>query len=102
MIVELAVAEPGAGPYGVAAGPDGALWVTLVHAGDLARVTTAVGEDGGLRHHDLPSPRLGAARRHGRSGRRPRLIDRGQPVFATTHNELRHCPRRRRSLSCCC
>lgn len=55
MIVELAVAEPGAGPYGVAAGPDGALWVTLVHAGDLARVTTAVGEDGGLRHHDLPS-----------------------------------------------
>jgi virginiamycin B lyase len=27
------------GPYGVAAGPDGALWVTLAQAGEIARVT---------------------------------------------------------------
>lgn len=29
------------GPYALAAGPDGALWVTLVHAGAIARVGTA-------------------------------------------------------------
>ena len=28
------------GPYALAAGPDGALWVTLVHSGAIARVTT--------------------------------------------------------------
>jgi virginiamycin B lyase len=28
------------GPYALAAGPDGALWVTLVHGGAIARVTT--------------------------------------------------------------
>ena len=28
-----------AGPYALAAGPDGALWVTLVHSGSIARVT---------------------------------------------------------------
>src|SRR4051812_15551853 len=27
------------GPYALAAGPDGALWVTLVHGGEIARVT---------------------------------------------------------------
>ncbi|MGY5190412.1 UNVERIFIED_CONTAM: virginiamycin B lyase, partial [Bacillus amyloliquefaciens DSM 7 = ATCC 23350] len=28
------------GPYGIAAGPDGALWVTLAGAHAIARVTT--------------------------------------------------------------
>ena len=28
------------GPYSLAAGPDGAMWVTLVHGGSIARVTT--------------------------------------------------------------
>jgi virginiamycin B lyase len=27
------------GPYALAAGPDGAMWVTLVHSGAIARVT---------------------------------------------------------------
>ena len=27
------------GPYALAAGPDGAMWVTLVHSGSIARVT---------------------------------------------------------------
>ena len=27
------------GPYALAAGPDGAMWVTLMHAGAIARVT---------------------------------------------------------------
>ena len=27
------------GPYALAAGPDGAMWVTLVHRGSIARVT---------------------------------------------------------------
>ena len=31
--------ELGGGPYALAAGPDGALWVTLVHGGEIARVT---------------------------------------------------------------
>ena len=29
------------GPYAVTAGPDGAMWVTLVHAGAVARVTSS-------------------------------------------------------------
>ncbi len=29
----------GSGPYALAAGPDGALWATLVHAGQIARVS---------------------------------------------------------------
>ena len=29
------------GPYAVAAGPDGAMWVTLVHGGAVARVTNS-------------------------------------------------------------
>lgn len=27
------------GPYALAAGPDGAMWVTLAHSGEIARVT---------------------------------------------------------------
>jgi virginiamycin B lyase len=35
-ILEVAVAG---GPYALTAGPDGAMWVTLVHSGEIARVT---------------------------------------------------------------
>jgi virginiamycin B lyase len=31
--------DVGGGPYALAAGPDGALWVTLVHGGEIARVS---------------------------------------------------------------
>jgi streptogramin lyase len=30
--------DPASGPYGIVAGPDGALWCTLVHADAIARV----------------------------------------------------------------
>ncbi|TDC74726.1 virginiamycin B lyase family protein, partial [Streptomyces hainanensis] len=32
------VSEPDAGPYGITFGPDGALWFTLVHAGEIGRL----------------------------------------------------------------
>ena len=38
------VREIGGGPYALAAGPDGAMWVTLVHEGAIARV----GSDGAV------------------------------------------------------
>ncbi|MEV6693678.1 hypothetical protein AB0M35_19630 [Micromonospora sp. NPDC051196] len=38
-IQEYAVADPGAGPYGITLGPDGALW-TALEIGTLARITT--------------------------------------------------------------
>lgn len=49
---QLAVGRSGAGPYAVTTGPDGALWVTLVHAGQIARVTVA----GSVALHQLDSP----------------------------------------------
>ena len=36
--MQVDVGSPGAGPYALTAGPDGALWVTLVHSGEIARV----------------------------------------------------------------
>lgn len=33
------VGTPGAGPYGIAVGPDGALWITLIHSGAIARLS---------------------------------------------------------------
>ncbi|GAA3502831.1 hypothetical protein GCM10019016_099400 [Streptomyces prasinosporus] len=48
---EIRVADEGAGPYGITAGPDGALWLTLVHRGRIARLTL----DGGLEEHPLDS-----------------------------------------------
>jgi virginiamycin B lyase len=35
---EVALPDPAAGPYGVAAGSDGTIWFTLVHAGGIGRV----------------------------------------------------------------
>ena len=36
-IEEYRVADAGAGPYGITTGADGALWLSLVHAGQIAR-----------------------------------------------------------------
>jgi virginiamycin B lyase len=38
-ISEITVVDERAGRYGIAAGPDGALWLTLVHGGATARLT---------------------------------------------------------------
>ena len=46
------VGADGSGPYAVTTGPDGALWVTLIHAGQIARVSL----DGTVRVHPLDSP----------------------------------------------
>jgi len=48
-IQEYRVAETGAGPYGITGGPDGALWFSLVHAGQIARRSV----DGQLTVHQL-------------------------------------------------
>src|ERR1700710_779798 len=50
--MQVPVGEAGAGPYALAAGPDGALWVTLVHSGEIARVTV----DGQVDVHSLGAP----------------------------------------------
>src|SRR5690242_10594872 len=34
----LSVGPPGSGPYALTTGADGALWITLVHAGQIARL----------------------------------------------------------------
>src|ERR1700710_446798 len=47
------VGLPGAGPYALTTGPDGALWVTLVHSGQIAQVRP---DDGAVRLHDLGAP----------------------------------------------
>ncbi|HZP54335.1 MAG TPA: hypothetical protein VFB40_24380 [Actinocrinis sp.] len=50
------VCAPTAGPYAITTGPDDALWLTLVHAGEIARLTT----DGHLDRYPLdprPAPR---------------------------------------------
>lgn len=49
---EISVADKGAGPYGIAAGPDGALWLTFAHSGRIARLTL----DGELEEYPLDSP----------------------------------------------
>ena len=46
------VGSPGAGPYALTTGPDGALWVTLVHSGQIAQVHL----DGDVVLHDLGAP----------------------------------------------
>ncbi|GAA2449187.1 hypothetical protein GCM10010421_46840 [Streptomyces glaucus] len=38
-IREISVADKDAGPYGIAAGPDGALWFTLNQADAIGRIT---------------------------------------------------------------
>jgi virginiamycin B lyase len=50
--------ELGGGPYALAAGPDGAMWVTCVHGGEVARVSL----DGEVRTFDAgPRPMIIAA-----------------------------------------
>src|SRR5687767_941392 len=38
LISEVPVADQEAGPYGATTGPDRALWFTLVHSGNIARL----------------------------------------------------------------
>jgi len=46
-VVEYRVSEPDAGPYGLTAGPDGAVWFTEVHRGRIARLSARVYEPTG-------------------------------------------------------
>ena len=52
-IREFPVADATAGPYGITAGPDGALWITLARGARVARLSfdgeLSVGQDGSLR-----------------------------------------------------
>ncbi|WP_425336428.1 virginiamycin B lyase family protein, partial [Streptomyces afghaniensis] len=52
VVQEFAVADRDAGPYGITAGPDGALWLTFVHSGRIGRLTL----DGELTEYALDSP----------------------------------------------
>ena len=52
--------SPGRGPVRAQAGPDGALWVTLVHSGEIARVTV----DGEVDVFSLGAPGLAAVGDH--------------------------------------
>jgi virginiamycin B lyase len=38
---EFSIADPQAGPYGITTGADGALWLTLIHSGEIARLTVS-------------------------------------------------------------
>jgi virginiamycin B lyase len=49
------VASDGAGPYGVTTGPDGALWLTLVHSGQISRI----GPDDEVTTHTLDAAGCG-------------------------------------------
>jgi virginiamycin B lyase len=48
-VTEISVADAGAGPYSIVTGLDGALWCTLVHAGQIGRL----GLDGSVELIDL-------------------------------------------------
>lgn len=41
-IKQMPVSGPASGPYAITAGPDDALWFTMVHAGEIARLTPDV------------------------------------------------------------
>lgn len=51
-VSEMSIADEGAGPYGITAGPDGALWLTFAHSGRIARLTL----DGELHEYPLEPP----------------------------------------------
>ena len=51
-IEEFVVSDGAAGPYGVAAGPDGAIWFTLAGAGQIGRFAPATD----VEIFDLPNP----------------------------------------------
>jgi virginiamycin B lyase len=53
--------QPGSGPYGVVAGSDGALWVTLVHSGQIAhsRSGSRLTRDGKVTVFDVGSGPVG-------------------------------------------
>ena len=54
-VAEFVVSGDGAGPYGITAGPDGALWFTLVHAGRIGLLP--VDERGAEPTKTMPPPR---------------------------------------------
>src|SRR5687768_6248064 len=54
-IVEFAIPSPRSGPYSVAAGPDGALWFTEIHAGRIGRASAG----GEITEFALPTPHAG-------------------------------------------
>src|SRR5215470_10970832 len=56
-VIELPAGGPDVGPYGITAGPDGALWLTLVHSGEIARLTI----DGELDRYPVGSAECGPA-----------------------------------------
>ena len=49
VIREYVVADAGSGPYDVTTGPDGALWFTMVHSGEIGRLLPG----GGPTRHQL-------------------------------------------------
>jgi streptogramin lyase len=55
LIQEIPVSGPESGPYSITAGPDGALWFTMVHAGTIARLTV----DGHVDRYQLANPHSG-------------------------------------------
>src|SRR6266536_4153344 len=74
-ITEFSVPTPGSGPWGIAAGPDGALWFTESPGGKIGRITTsgvvsefpvnflpesiAAGPDGNLWTANIAGPCIG-------------------------------------------
>jgi virginiamycin B lyase len=52
---EVRIAERTSGPYGITAGPDSALWLTMVHSGQIGRLDPG----GDVRLHDLDSTACG-------------------------------------------
>lgn len=67
-VTQFRLTDDKAGPYGIAAGPDGALWLTLVHRGSVARLTL----DGAFEEYALDAadcrPTVIAAARTARCG----------------------------------
>jgi virginiamycin B lyase len=56
-ISEIPLGDRGSGPYHITAGPDGALWLTLIHSGQVARMTQLgrITPDGHLTEYPLPN-----------------------------------------------
>ncbi len=80
--------ELGGGPYALAAGPDGALWVTLVHGGEIARVTV---------EGEVERSTPGCGRRSSRPGRTGRCGSRAPATTDRADHDRRRAERRSHS-----
>ena len=60
-IREIPVADHGAGPYHITTGPDQALWLTLIHSGQVARLSPG----GDLDSYQAGPPRPAVSYHHG-------------------------------------